>query len=167
MLNKLSREPNQRKTFSRQWRRYAGDPRIRKLIHEIQANRNCRVAQMAKRFNLSTSRLMHLFRTETGLSLGSFIRRERLQRAADLLVCTDDKIETIGYSIGFRHVSSFSRAFSSRYSRSPASYRRQAQNGLLRDTLRRGVDTSIGRRGETVFTRFQEKSDRWSKPWSK
>jgi transcriptional regulator GlxA family with amidase domain len=167
MLNKLTREPNRRKTFSRQWYRYAGDPRIRKLIHEIQANRDCRVVQIAKRLNLSTSRLMHLFRTETGMSLGSFIRRERLQRAADLLVCTDDKIETIGYSIGFRHVSSFSRAFSSRYSRSPASYRRQAKNGLLKDTLRRGVGSSIGRGEEAMFTRFQEKSDRWSKPWTK
>jgi AraC-like DNA-binding protein len=47
----------------------------------------------------------------------------RLKRAADLLEETDESIQEIAYSCGFREPNYFSRVFRKKYGRSPREFR--------------------------------------------
>src|SRR5262252_7728293 len=58
--------------------------RIRKIFETIQAGSFCNLHRLAGEFNLSKSRLQHLFKQHTGLRLGHLLAEQKLQRAADL-----------------------------------------------------------------------------------
>ena len=101
------------------------DFRIRQLLRAIQSDPSASISDLAGRLNLSKSRLAHLFKAQTGLSLNVFLANERLERAADLLRCTEMRVKEITYSVGYGQEPSFSRAFKKRFETSPAIYRRQ------------------------------------------
>ena len=81
------------------------------------------IEDLAAVVGLSVSRLAHLFRSETGMSIQTFIRERRLLMAAMLLVQTHERISQIAYSVGFGDVSNFNHAFKRRFSMSPRQYR--------------------------------------------
>jgi AraC family transcriptional regulator of arabinose operon len=81
------------------------------------------IEQLADEVGLSASRLAHLFREETGVSIQSYIRERRLMMAAMLLVQTHERISQIAYSVGFGDVSNFNHAFKQRFGVSPRQYR--------------------------------------------
>lgn len=64
------------------------------------------------------------FRAHTGDSLGEFVRKLRVQRAAALLGRSDDPIADIALSLGFADQSHLTRVFRNITGRTPASYRR-------------------------------------------
>jgi AraC family transcriptional activator of mar-sox-rob regulon len=101
------------------------DFRIRQLLRAIQSDPSASISDLAGRLNLSKSRLGHLFKAQTGLSLNVFLANERLERAADLLRCTEMRVKEITYSVGYGQEPSFTRAFKKRFDTSPAIYRRQ------------------------------------------
>jgi transcriptional regulator GlxA family with amidase domain len=101
------------------------DFRIRQVLLAIQSDPSASISDLAGRVNLSNSRLGHLFKAQTGLSLNVFLANERLERAADLLRCTDMRVKEITYSVGYGQEPSFTRAFKKRFDISPAIYRRQ------------------------------------------
>jgi AraC-like DNA-binding protein len=82
--------------------------------------------RIAAEFGISTRYLHRLFESED-TSVGSFIRRERLKKAATEL--TDPTlrhldVKTIANRSGFAGADQFARAFKSRYGLSPRDYRR-------------------------------------------
>jgi AraC family transcriptional regulator of arabinose operon len=81
------------------------------------------IEQLADEVGLSASRLAHLFREETGVSIQSYIRERRLMMAGMLLVQTHERISQIAYSVGFGDVSNFNHAFKQRFGVSPRQYR--------------------------------------------
>jgi len=101
------------------------DRRIRRVasVLEQQYRDPPSVEQLADDVGLSVSRLSHLFRQETGLSVQGFILERRLMMAAMLLVQTHERISQIAYSVGFGDVSNFNHAFKRRFSMSPRQYR--------------------------------------------
>jgi transcriptional regulator GlxA family with amidase domain len=68
-----------------------------------------------------------LFKIEMGTSLKVHRLHFRLQLAAATLVSTTTPIKAIAYSLGYRHTSSFMRAFKTHFGVSPACYRRGGQ----------------------------------------
>jgi transcriptional regulator GlxA family with amidase domain len=103
---------------------HSEDPRIQKVLALI-ANapvHNC--AELAGQVHLSTNRLVHLFRRETGVGLGSVLRHARLRFSAHLLSSGTEQEKEIAFLAGYQHLSSFVRAFTLRYLESPRSYRR-------------------------------------------
>jgi transcriptional regulator GlxA family with amidase domain len=103
----------------------ADDFRIRQVLRAIQSDPSASISDLAGRVNLSKSRLSHLFKAQTGLSLNVFRANERLERAADLLRCTEMQVKEITYSVGYGQEPSFTRAFKKRFDTSPIIYRRQ------------------------------------------
>jgi len=97
--------------------------RIRKIFETIEAGRFCNLHRLAGEFNLSKSRLQHLFKQHTGLRLGHLIAEQKLQRAADLLKGTNMRIKEIAGAVGYEHTSSFIRAFERRFTVAPQAYR--------------------------------------------
>jgi transcriptional regulator GlxA family with amidase domain len=100
------------------------DFRIRMVLQAIESDPSASITDLASQVNLSNSRLGHLFKAKTGLSLSVFVTNERLEKAADLLRHTEMRIKEITYSVGYCQESSFNRAFKKRFDRSPVSYRK-------------------------------------------
>ena len=79
--------------------------------------------KLAELVGLSASRLAHLFRDETGMSIQSYIVERRLLMAAMLIVQSDEQISQIAYRVGFGDVSNFNHSFKRRFAMSPREYR--------------------------------------------
>jgi AraC family transcriptional regulator of arabinose operon len=108
------------------------DYRVRQSQELIakQLSRPPRVDALASSMGLSPSRLRHLFRNETGMSIRAFIKDSRLRRAANLLSETYLRVSEICYAVGFQDLSNFSRAFHSKYGVGPRAYRVARQRPL-------------------------------------
>jgi len=96
---------------------------IEKAIRLLNANSSHTLADVAIHCRLSISRLSHLFRAETGLTVGEFRRKCRFERAKKMLATTDMCIKQVAYALGYRHSSSFVRAFEHCVGMSPCEYR--------------------------------------------
>jgi AraC-like DNA-binding protein len=109
------------------------DARVQKVIQAIKSDQFTCISDLAHQVNLSISRLSHLFKAETGLSLGEFLANERLERAANLLRDTEMRVKEITFNIGYSREPSFNRAFKKKFNRSPLSYRKRSRTADLLD----------------------------------
>jgi transcriptional regulator GlxA family with amidase domain len=100
------------------------DRRIVAVVEQIRIDAALTPLDLARHVNLSRSRLLHLFLSETGISLACYLSHTRLERGANLLLTTNSKLLDIAMQLGFCHLSSFSRSFSVHYGRSPSEYRK-------------------------------------------
>lgn len=82
------------------------------------------VPELARHLNLDASYLTRLFRAATTLPPLAYYGRLRLERAAALLVRTDEAIGTVGERVGFPDQNLFARRFRSHYGVSPSRYRK-------------------------------------------
>lgn len=106
-------------------RKAESDPRIQRVLEAIHADPSQEIAALAILVKLSVSRLSHLFKLETGCRLRSYLMDLRLQRAALCLQSSDASVKEAAYTVGYRHPSSFVRAFSAKFGCSPTQYRLQ------------------------------------------
>lgn len=97
---------------------------IEKAIRLLNEDSSHTLAELASRCALSISRLSHLFRAQTGLTVGRFRRDCRFAEAKKMLAVTDMSIKQIAYTLGYRHSSSFVRAFQRCAGISPSEYRK-------------------------------------------
>lgn len=84
-------------------------------------NKPLLIADLAKRFSLSTSRLSHLFKEETGLSLHQFIIKKRLSFAKQF-IRNGEHLNVIYALCGFNDNTSFFRAFKKEFNITPKKY---------------------------------------------
>jgi transcriptional regulator GlxA family with amidase domain len=99
--------------------------RLRQVVEMIESDPSCSIRDLALKVCLSPAHLQRLFKQQTGIQLGGFVVERRLQRAAQLLTISNLSIKEIAYAVGYRHHSSFVRAFQHRFSQAPKHYRRQ------------------------------------------
>jgi two-component system response regulator YesN len=99
------------------------DFRIQEAVRLLTENSSCTLAELARRCHLSISRLSHLFKAETGLTEEKYRRNCRFQVAAQMLATTDLPVKQIAYVLGYRHTSSFVRAFELHSGAPPGIYR--------------------------------------------
>ena len=79
---------------------------------------------LADRFHLTPPHLSTTFKRHTGKNISEHISTLRLEKAADLLCCSDMPIKAIVSAAGYTDSSSFIRKFKSRYGVTPGEYRR-------------------------------------------
>jgi transcriptional regulator GlxA family with amidase domain len=105
------------------------DWRIEKVNQQLQCGCNLEprlaITQLAGSFNLSPSRLRHLFKIETGLSLKRCLIESRLQSSKALLETSVLSVKEIAVKVGYIHMSHFVRDFRRTYNVTPAEYRKQ------------------------------------------
>jgi len=99
------------------------DLRVKKVLEILEKKPAAAVEDLASSVNLSSSQLERIFKTQTGMCLGRYISDVKLHHAANLLTTTQAQIKAIALETGYKHSSSFVRAFFSRFSQSPLSYR--------------------------------------------
>jgi transcriptional regulator GlxA family with amidase domain len=104
------------------------EERLQKIFEIIESGKPCTIHGLAEQLNLSHSRLQHLFKQQTGMSLGHLLTQQRLYRAAHLLTHSNKRIKEIAHAVGYEHASSFIRAFERHFAKAPRLFRR-SQNG--------------------------------------
>lgn len=102
------------------------DRRVALVIEQIETDvtRAWDTAQLAAEVRLSASRFRHLFKEETGMTLGQYLRERRLERAEVLLRTTFFSIKEVMSESGLTSVSHFVQYFKRRYGMSPSAYRK-------------------------------------------
>jgi AraC family transcriptional regulator of arabinose operon len=85
------------------------------------------VTALAARVGLSRSRFTHLFCAAVGVGPAHYLRRARLQRAADLLRETQLPVRQIMSAVGIKDPSRFARDFRHLFGVSPRNFRAEAR----------------------------------------
>ena len=65
-----------------------------------------------------------LFKKETDMNIGSYLKQIRMEKAKELLRTTNETIAAIGDSVGYRDSRHFSQSFTKYVGVKPALYRR-------------------------------------------
>jgi transcriptional regulator GlxA family with amidase domain len=99
------------------------DKRIMLCVQLLYKNPRLRLRQLANIIELSPSRLGHLFKKQTGMSVGKFAREVAVQRAKDLLEATDLTHKEIRDRVGLQDKANFFRAFRQRIKTTPSKCR--------------------------------------------
>ena len=99
------------------------DFRIQKAVQALTKDPFRTLPDLAEKCQISPSRLSHLFKDDIGVNVKHYRLDRRLQMAAEILVSTDRPIKEIAYAVGYRHSSSFVRAFTTHFGLSPTCYR--------------------------------------------
>lgn len=82
------------------------------------------VQDLAQRLNHSYEHLERIFKAQTGLSLATYIKQEKLKQAQELIRDTQDSIADIAHILGFESASHFTKAFKNFCGLTPRQYRK-------------------------------------------
>lgn len=105
------------------------DARVRKALDILERTnfKPIPLADLAALVGLGPSRLEHIFKRELHASIREHRLQQRMQRAAELIASTDERISVIAWSLSFTDAANFSHAFKARYGVSPRRYRETAR----------------------------------------
>lgn len=99
--------------------------RMKAMLRFIQerCSEELTVAQIARSAAVSESECLRCFRSMTGTTPMQYVRQFRIQRAAELLESTEEKVADIGAACGFQEMSYFARTFRALKGKTPRQYR--------------------------------------------
>lgn len=80
---------------------------------------------MAAQVHLSSSYLMRRFKAETGMRVGDYITKCKLEEACDLLVYGERTLAEISAYLGYSSQSYFQNVFKKQYGITPMQYRKR------------------------------------------
>lgn len=102
------------------------NPRVELLIAFMIANlqRSISLTELAGVANLSPSHLCRLFKTQTGISPGEYLRRLRMEKARHLLSTSVLSVKQIMAVAGYNSKSHFVCHFRRSFGLTPSEYRR-------------------------------------------
>lgn len=109
------------------WSQAARDPQIRRalaLMHEDCAQA-WTLESLAQRAGLSRTSLAERFRACMGDTPLNHLRTVRMQRAMNLLIDTDDRLEAIAAAVGYQDAFGFSKVFKRTTGLSPREFRQR------------------------------------------
>ncbi len=101
--------------------------KVRKMIEYIDKNftRKPTSEEVSRVCGLSTSRCLHLFKEETGMSLSEYIKKRRVDYVKYLLLNTDISLGGCAIEVGFFDQSHFTKTFKQVEKIPPSQFRRK------------------------------------------
>jgi AraC-like DNA-binding protein len=81
------------------------------------------IEDLARKTNLSLSSFKREFTKLYNDSPANYIKSQRLERAAELLLASDNRITDIAYDCGFNDLANFTKSFHDKYKVTPTNYR--------------------------------------------
>ena len=87
--------------------------------------------ELARLTNLSTSTFKREFKRIYNDTPSKYFRNKRLEKAAELLLISDERITDISFNCGFSNLAHFSKCFNERFNRSPSDFRLNKKNKLM------------------------------------
>lgn len=114
------------------------DFRIKEAIRQIVSNfdQDFDFESLAETPNLSSSRLRHLFKEQTGISFRKYLRQVRINQAKLLLETSFLNIKETARAVGIPDSRNFIRDFEKQFGTSPGKYRKSyhsAQNNSAKE----------------------------------
>jgi AraC family transcriptional regulator of arabinose operon len=109
------------------------DHRIQVVCFELESDpgNRLRITDLSQTVSLSSSRLRHLFKSETGQTLTQYLKEARMCKAQLLLDTTFLSVKEIMHRVGVNSDSHFARDFRETWGQSPTQYRaRNRRSGL-------------------------------------
>jgi len=91
------------------------------------ANRLVTNEEAARACSFSTSRFIRQFKSSMGISFAKFALRDRLNRAAQVILNENTPLKAVAYRFGFTDSSHFNRLFRKHYGCLPLQYRKRLQ----------------------------------------
>ena len=86
------------------------------------------IEELAQKTNLSVSTFKREFAKLYSDSPANYIKTKRLEKAAELLLVSDNRITDIAYECGFNDLANFTKSFHDKYDVAPTSYRSKMNN---------------------------------------
>lgn len=84
--------------------------------------------QLAEQSHLSLSSFKREFAKLYNDTPANYIKNKKLEKAAELLLVSDQRINEIAFHCGFNDLANFTRSFSDKYHRTPREYRQQLKD---------------------------------------
>lgn len=102
---------------------------IRKALQHIDTSLNTSLTleDIAAQVGMSPSHLRQVFSLMVGETLGEYVRRRRLEKAALTMMMTSEPITQIALGNGFESPAAFSRSFGKHFGMSPRKFRQRRQ----------------------------------------
>ncbi len=99
--------------------------RYKKLLSYIDANfkEDINIEKVEAVCHYSYRNINRIFEALHQETIGKYIKRLRLEKAAQYLKYSDIKVSNIAYEVGFEDRAAFSKAFKSKYGSSPSAFR--------------------------------------------
>lgn len=94
------------------------------------------IPQLAERFHISGTMLKTCFRQIYGVPVHQYLLERRMERAAELLVHTDQTVIQIAAAVGYGSTSQFGVTFKTFFQMPPTQYRHLARTPVKRDVHR-------------------------------
>lgn len=85
------------------------------------------VGSVAEHVGVSEGHLSHLFKEETGQTIGAFLTQTRIRRAMALLRDCRSKVYLVAEQVGYRDITYFSATFKKIVGMSPSDYQKSAE----------------------------------------
>lgn len=106
--------------------------RIRVMLRFIQEHygEELTAARIAQSAAVSESECLRCFKSMIGATPIQYVKQLRIQRAAELLESTAEKVSDIGAACGFQEMSYFARTFRELKGKTPRQYRLERQGAL-------------------------------------
>ncbi|WP_114009206.1 AraC family transcriptional regulator [Cohaesibacter intestini] len=101
------------------------EARLLRVLEHIDSNLTdpSSLADLARIAHFSPFHFHRIFKGMTGETVGGYIRRRRLEVAAEQLICGDHPVTLLAFDAGFENSESFSRAFKTHFGMTPSQYR--------------------------------------------
>lgn len=117
------REAGRNKTMTRLARR------LEKVRIYCRCNyaRTIELDEMAACVGMNKSAFCTFMRRHMGCTLSAYVNDIRLERAMEMLCCSDKTVAAVAYDAGFSNVSYFNRLFRARYGHTPTAARRRSK----------------------------------------
>ena len=87
------------------------------------------IPELSRRFCVSATALKAAFRELYGRPIHAWLREKRMERAAELLRCSDLSVLDISQAVGFASPSQFGANFLKRFGASPGKFRKMSVSG--------------------------------------
>lgn len=91
---------------------------------KLHINEEFSVEDLAKIVYMSSAHLSRLFKKKHGLTLNSYITKERMKLAKELLENKDMTVTMVSAKIGYNNYSYFTKQFRKHYGKTPSDYRK-------------------------------------------
>lgn len=102
--------------------------RIIKEYIDRNYNQNIRISMFTGKYFFSKEYLSKLFKSKYGCGIYTYVQEVRMQRAKDLLLNPDIKVQNISERLGYADNNYFSKAFKNYYGMSPSQFRKENGN---------------------------------------
>ena len=133
------------------------------IVRHIEGNihTDLSVRSVSEYSGYSSHHFQKMFTAVTGLSLGSYIRRRRLTKAAAKLRSSSERIIEIALDSGFESQESFTRAFKTMFGANPNEYRKSDSDFGLRnlEAITADLISHLRRGGINMTPKYETRGD--------